>query len=364
MEGNLAQEIDFPAKPFYIQSQIGMANWALTVVGEQIKMSAIQGNVDFLWTARKDVRGGAVLTHIGSGLILTAQVFSIPGFPPAFKIPGGPLLAKPFDASASNQLFRAEVLDGSWRGINSLLHWELKVNVYHSDPNGTVGLYRWDGGAPNEKWLLIEESAQVETVSIEYHKDLAKVDLSLPPKFSGMSVQDNRSGGVALTGSQAIATTVTDTRAVTNATADTTGRKYTQTFGAKGGIDKVFEVSASAGFEESSSTTISFTDQSTHATADTITQTVQYNVPPGKKYGYQLVVYSGKCEVPYTAQMRFQSVLPGSVPVPFTSTGVFTGVNQVRNEVVVSDLTETAAPKMIQHAELPMARESESKTGD
>lgn len=331
------QETDFPTKPFYIQSKINTSNWALTVENGQIKTKPIQGTVDFLWTARKDPRGGAVLTNIGSGLVLTAQLVTIPLV--NLKVPGGPLLAGVLDPGASLQLFRAELLDGPWRAINTLLNWETKVNVYGSDLNGTVGLYHWDNGAPNEEWLLLEETAEVETVSIDYHKDLAKIDLSLPPKFSDASPWDNRQGAVPLTGSTTITSTVTDSRQITNSTSDTTGRKYTQTFSVKGGIDKVFEVSASGSFEESSSKTISYSDQTTHTTTETITKTVNYNVPPGKKYKYQLVIYSGKCDVPYTAHMKFQSAVAGSEPVFFETQGVFTGVNQTESDVALTDVT-------------------------
>jgi hypothetical protein len=343
------EKTDFPGKPFYIQSKVNLSNWALTVEDGLIKTRPIQGNVNFLWTAKEDPRGGSVLTNIGSGLVLTAQLVDVilplgnlPGL--NLKAPGGPLLAKVFDPAESLQLFRAEVLDGPWRAINSLQNWEKKVNVFGSDLNGTIGLYQWDGGAPNEEWLLVEETTQVETVSIVYHKDLAKIDLSLPPTFGDASPWDNRQGKVPLTGSTTITSTATDSRQITNSTSDTTGKKYTQTFSVKGGIGKVFEVTASGSFEESSSKTISYSHQSTHTTTETITKVVNYDVPPGKKYKYQMVIHSGRCEVPYTAHMKFQSaVVSGSQPVFFDTEGVFTGVNETESDVVIADVTESAA---------------------
>jgi hypothetical protein len=344
-------EIDFPAKPFYIQSKINLSNWALTVEGGQIKTKQLQGNVNFLWTARKDPRGGSVLTNIGSGLVLTAKLQTIKPSPflPPIKYVGGPLEARALDPTAPEQLFRAATLDGDWREINALLNWEMKINVYGSDPNGTIGLFRWDGGAPNESWLLREETAEVETVSIEYNKDLARVDLSLPPKFGDVSVWDNRKGTSPLTGTTSISSKMTKTRQITNSTSDTTGQKYTQTFGMKGGIDKVFEVTASASFEESSSKTIAYSDQTTHTNEETITKTVNYNVPPGQKYQYQLVINVGSCDVPYTAHMKFQSAVTGSQPAFFDTQGVFKGMNQTGSEVVVTDVTtpSEAAPRFV-----------------
>lgn len=330
-------ETDFPTTPFYIQSKINMSNWALTVENAQIKTKPIEGNVNFLWTARKDPRGGSVLTHLGSGRVLTAQLITIPLI--NLKVPGGPLLAGAFDPGSSLQLFRAESTGDRWRAINTLLNWETKVNVYGSDLKGTIGLYHWDNGAPNEEWLLLAETAEVEMVSIDYHKDLAKIDLSLPPKFSDASPWDNREGAVPLTGSITMTSTVTDSQQITNSTSDTTGQKYTQTFSVKGGIGKVFEVSVSGSFEESASKTISYSNQTTHTTTETVTKLVNYNVPAGKKYKYQIVIYSGKCEVPYTAHMKFQSAVAGTEPVFFDTQGVFTGVNQTESDAVVTDVT-------------------------
>jgi hypothetical protein len=118
--------------------------------------------------------------------------------------------------------------------------------------------------------------------------------------------------------------------------------KYTQTFNMKLTY-KVVEVSASASVEESESTTISSTDQKSNTTSQTISHTVTIDVPPQKKYGYQIVVHYGQISVPYTAHMIFQSVIPNSQPVRFDTQGVFTGVNQTFSEVVVSDITSGTA---------------------
>lgn len=331
-------ETEFPAKPFYIQSKIGMSNWALTVEGDQIKTRRLEGNINFLWTAQKDARGGSVLKNIGSGLVLTAQLIPLP-IAPKIKIPGGPLLARAFDPTAPEQLFRAGSLDGDWREINTFLNWEMKVNVYRSDPNGTIGLYRWDGGAPNESWLFREETTELETVSVDYDTNRMTINTLLPPKFGDVSVWDNRQGKGPLTGKTDLTSSVTDTKSITNSTTDTTGQKYTQTFSMKGGIDKVFEVTASGSFEESSSTTIGYSDQTTHTKTETITKTVYYDVPPGKIYQYQMVIKFGSCDVPYTARMKFLSRVAGSQPVLFVTQGVFRGMNQTATEVVVTDVT-------------------------
>jgi len=333
-------DADFPTQPFYIKSKIGLSDWALTVENGAVKTKHLEGTIDFLWSAQKDPRGGSILKHIGTGHVLTCQLETFLGI----RIPTGPLTVSPLDTANSCQLWRPEPLGEIWRGINTLLNWEMKINVPASNTDKQIGLYSWDGGADNEEWLFIAETAKVETVSVTYQLDLAKADLLLPPKISSTIDEDNREGSVPLTGSKSHSTSVTETVSVTNSASDTTGTTYTQTFSVSGGLDKVFEVTASASFEENRSKTVSFSEEKSKSTTETVTETVNFNVPPGKKYGYQLVVYYGKCDVPYTAQMKFQSVVPNTKPVMFTTEGVFTGVNKTKVEVVVRDLTNAKAP--------------------
>jgi hypothetical protein len=334
----MSNEIKWPTKPFYIQSKINLSNWALTTDGGTVSLQPLAGSIEHLWTATPDNRGGAILTHVKTGLVLTANLVHFPMF--NMWIPGGPMKVASLDPSSAAQMLRAEDLGGNWVGINTLLNWEMKINVYGSDVRGQVGLYHWDRGADNEEWRLIEETGEVTTESVQYDLPHALTDLNLPPAIGASLIEDNKGGSVPLTGSQTLTRSVTRTRSITNSTSDTTGQKYTQTFSAKGGIDKVFEVSASASFEESKSTTISYSDQTTDAKTDTDSQTVNINVPPGKKYSYQIVVHYGKCSINYTAQMVFKSVVPGAAPYRFETHGVYTGVNQIRSEVMVLDITQ------------------------
>ncbi len=327
----MSNEISWPAKPFYIQSKIGLSNWALAVTAQRaVVMQELQSRIDQLWAATPDQRGGAFLKHVGTGLVL-------------FRGADQHLQAVNQNGSDPAQLWRVEDLGQPWVGINSRTDWEQKINVYGSDVHGTIGTWHWDGGADNEEWRLVEESGAVTIDAIVYDTSKAVADLGRPPSRCAATTVDNTRSGVPDTSTYTLARSVTTTRSFTNSESDTTGHKYTQTFGVKGGIDKVVEVSASASFEELDSKTISITSQTTDSETTTDTVSTSVNVPAGKKYRYQVMVYYGKVSVPYTAQLTFQSVVPGAAPVHFEQKGMFEGINATGVAIEVADITPSQA---------------------
>lgn len=338
----MSNQIDFPTKPFYIMSKINRSNWVLTVTEKgAVVLQALTSTVDQIWTATPDPRGGAILRHVGTGLVLACSVTKIFGM----QIPGGPLKAVNLDTADSTQLWRAEDLGDNWCGINTLLNWEGKINVYGSNVHGTIGIFHWDGGADNEEWRLVTELGEVTVDSVDYDMTKAVADLGMPPSHCAITTVDNTLGGKDVSSTYSLARTVTTQRSITTSESNTTGHKYTQTFSIKGGIEKVVEVSASASFEESDSKTISLTDQKTNTETVTDTISTQVSVPAGKKYAYHVVVYYGKVSVPYTAHMTFQSSTVGAKPVKLTTQGIFTGVNKTNNEIVVRDITSAQPDK-------------------
>jgi hypothetical protein len=327
----MSNEISWPKNPFYIQSKIGLSNWALTITDQgAVVMRSLTATIDQQWSATPDPRGGAFLKHLGTGRVLARSS-------------GGPLQTVNQTGSDPNQLWRVEDLGSSWVGINSLTDWEQKINVYGSDVHGTIGTWHWDRGADNEEWRLIEETGTVTVDSIVYDTSKAVADLSRPPYRCSATTVDNRRSAVPDTSTYTLARSITTTRSFTNSESDTTGHKYTQTFGVKGGIDKVIEVSASFSFEESDSKTLSITSQTTDSETNTDTVSTSVNVPAGKMYRYQVVVYYGKVSVPYTAQLTFLSVVPGAAPVHFQQTGTFEGVNATETAIEVADVTPNQA---------------------
>jgi hypothetical protein len=319
--------ISWPTNPFYIISKINRSNFALVGSGGGVVIQPLTSTIEQLWTARPDPRGGAFLQHVSSAKVLTSSGNRHEGLG----------LAALNDADA-NQLWRVEALDDGWRAINMLNDWEKKINIYGSNLNGTIGIWSWDGG-DNEEWRITEETGTLTVDSVSYDMTRAAADLTRPPQLCAAITVDNKLQEGPITSTYTLQRSVTTSHSITNSETDTTGHKYTQTFGVKGGIDKVIEVSASASFEESDSKTISLTDQKTTSETNTDTVSQQVNVPAGKKYSYQVVVYYGQVTVPYTAHLTFQSSNTNVAPVHTTTSGIFTGVNSTNCEVWITDQT-------------------------
>jgi hypothetical protein len=158
------REIAWPTKPFYIMSKIrenNSQNWGLMVASPRtqffgrlyalrmVDFAGSAGTIDQLWTATPDPRGGAILRHISSGQVLTCKL------PSQTSTEGALTVMQPLKSPADpTQLFRVEDVGDNWVAINSLIQWESKINGYGSDVNGTIGMWRWDGG-DNEKWRLV-----------------------------------------------------------------------------------------------------------------------------------------------------------------------------------------------------------------
>jgi hypothetical protein len=329
----MSNEISWTDKPFYMVSKIGGRNYVLTADSgtadrKSVKTKPLVAGMANLWKAMRDTRGGAFLNHLGSGLFLTRD--------------GDSLFLSRIDTGNPNQLWRIEDLGAPLWGINSYTDWEMKINLYGENLAGTTGMFHWDRGHDNEKWACSEETGTVETVSVAYHLELANKNFTDPPQRMLATFVDNSRGTSPLTSSIALQRTMTTSRSISTSTAETEGRKYTQTFGIKGGVKDVWEANASFGFEESSSTTKTLTDQTTDTNTVTDSATLNVTIPAGKNYRYQMAVYCAKFSIPFTATVRFTSSVPGSQPVTTTIEGVYDGVNAMRSEVEAAEMA--AAP--------------------
>jgi hypothetical protein len=349
----MSNEIGWTDKPFYIQSKINGSNFVLTAAdggtadNRGVKTKPLASGMANLWKAMPDTRGGAFLNHLGTGLFLTRV--------------GDSLALRHINSGDANQLWRVEDLGLPWVGINSWTDWEQKINVYGSDLNGTTALWRWDGGADNEEWALREEAGTLETVSVKYHLESAIKNFNEPPTRMVATFIDNSRGTKDLTSSVALQRTLTTSRSITTSESNTEGRKYTQTFGIKGGVKDVWEANASLSFEESSSTTRSLTDQSTDTQTMTDSCTLNVTIPAGKYYRYQVAVYYAKFSIPFTATMKFTSSVPGAQPVMTTIEGVYNGVNAMRSEVEAAEMSASgaqAAAKTVDRFDAPITNKA------
>src|SRR5205085_12355808 len=147
-------------KFFNIVSKVGNLNYALMADESTgvwgVKLQPTDGSIDQLWRAEKDERGGAFLQLVKHGLYLNGDRHT------------RLLTVQPRNIHDTDQLWRVEDLGSPWVGINNTGDWELKINVYGSDLHGRIGLYGWDGGHDNEKWLIRKETGKLTVDSIEY----------------------------------------------------------------------------------------------------------------------------------------------------------------------------------------------------
>jgi hypothetical protein len=341
----MSNEIKWTTKPFYIQSKINGSNYVLTNQSGSAKLRTIplQPTIANMWRALSDPRGGAFLMHLGTGLALMRV--------------DQQLLLQPLTTGLATQLWRLEDLGSPWTAINSYTDWEQKINVYGSDLNGVVGLYHWDRGADNEEWLILEENGVLASEQIQYFTDRATIDKSEPPTKMIATYIDNTKGGNDISSTVQLQRVLTTSRQITESSETTDGTKFTQNFEIKGGMKDAWEVTLDAGFEESTSTTKSFSDQSTDTTAAADTISLNVTVPAGKRYSYQVSVYNATFHIPFTSTLSFTSSVPGSQPVTATLNGTYNGVNALRSEIEVADVTPTpgkAAATIVNRIEVPI----------
>jgi hypothetical protein len=345
----MSNEISWPEKPFYIQSKVEASNFVLTATEPdwEARTPRLIAGRD-LWKAEKDPPRGATLCHLRCGLFLTRV--------------GDSLSLKPFDSNDDNQRWHVEDLGSPWVGINSHTDWEMKINIDHEDPSRGPIMFRWDGGHDNEKWALIEEAGTLETVSVQYHMERATTNTNDPPSLMQATFIDNSHGATDLTSSVSLQRTLTTTRSISTSQSDTEGRRYTQSFGAKGGVKDVWEVNAELKFEESSSTTKSLTDETTDQMSATDTCSLTVTVPAGKRYRYQIAVYYAKFSIPFTATLKFTPSVPHSDPVMTTIEGVYDGVASTRSDVEVVEVamngTDPSNQRTVQTYPLPIAQKA------
>lgn len=345
----MSNEIQWPDpdKLFNIVSKVGNLNYALmadTSTGVWgVKLRPTDGSIEQLWRAQKDDRGGAYLQLAGTDLYLDGNRST------------RVLTVQPRKLIGTDQLWRVEDLGSPWTGINSTGDWELKINVYGSDLNGRIGLYGWDGGHDNEKWLIRKEAGKVTVDSIEYDLTLAHSDV-VPPSHCAAADYDNTGGSTTVTNTYELERSVTKQRIFIHSESTTNLQRYTETLGVSGGIGKFVEVSASASFEQTHSTTIAWSDEMSDSVTLTDKITTQLVVPPGKRYSCYVIVHYGKVTVPYTAHLTFQSSTPGIPPVRFIRKGTFTGVNSTTYEIVTKDVTSPQADQQHEVQRRPVSK--------
>lgn len=339
--------VDWPKVPFYLLSQL---NWSdlVVFVNENgfAQLEPLTGTADQLWVATPDVRGGARLTNLLSGLALYGQ--PLPG------TSNGDVNAAPVDLSAANGCW---VLDNfpsdGWMRIQCLPPstnwWLTSQQDLPGFTGGGLGLSGWNGGQFGE-FQVMPETGGVTVTDIKYTMANAKKNLSVPPVDFLAVVVDNTRGNVPLTQTISLTGSIEQSTDFQTEESNTEGTVYTQSFEVKTTIGPV-EVTASGSFEENQSTTVGWSNGTTNTQTWTNNIQTEAAVPARKKYSFHQRVNYGQVTVPYTATGTFQSCVPDTQPHTFQMTGTFTGLNAMTAEVIVADITP-AQPGSAGHSQV------------
>jgi hypothetical protein len=216
------------------------------------------------------------------------------------------------------------------------------VCVLDNDPNkDVVGWTNVIGeGGDEALWNLIPETGTLAFKSIDYDLKQATSNLGVAPRYFEDDTIENTTD-TPLTGSKQFSWQTSKSRTLTNSYSQTSASTFTQTFGIKGGIKDVVEVSESSTFSTSQSDTEAQTDGTTTTETHTEVTTINWNVPAHKTYQYAVKESAGKVSVPYTATATFKSSVAGIHPRDITIQGIFEGVNVVRTEIEVRNITDS-----------------------
>jgi hypothetical protein len=327
---------NWPTVPFYILSQLNLSNLVVVLNSDNHAVLApLAGTADQLWVATPDVRGGARLTNLLSGLALygrTGDPSWVGAGPVDLSVSGGGWVLDDFP---SDGWHRIECLPAS-------NNWWMQYGTEGQDSGVATGqiqgfiLAGWNGGQVAE-FQVMPETGSVTVTNLAYNLAAAK-NTPLPPvDFLAVEI-DNTQNSTSLTQTITLTGSIQQSTQFQNSETDTEGTVYTQSFSVEGKIGPV-DVTATATFEENQSQAVGWSSgTATTSTSEHDIQT-EVTVPGNKKYSLQQRVNYGQVDVPWTATATFQSSVPNVKPYAFQMTGTFTGLNATSSEVTVADVT-------------------------
>jgi hypothetical protein len=321
----------WPTQPFYIQSFLDGSNYAMTfwqrpvdgTIEDNVGLRPLTPGVWHLWKALPDPRGGAFLQHVGTGYFLTRV--------------GNQLRLGPMEYNNRHQLWCADELEWPGRvGIRAQSDWGVSWDVYYNDVNGRVGMWGTNNNRWNQQWILIPEVGGLEVTKVTYDLAAAIKNFNEPPSRMAALVVRNPSNSIVMEVSKKLERSVTKSRTISLEITDARTLTYSQTFSVSASLG-AWEASSEFKFEQSYTKSTTLSNSTTESETMTEEVTVSGAIPPGKTWSFQLAVYYAKFRIPFTAQMRFRSSLPGSPTEDLTVSGWYDGVNGVKTEVEVNE---------------------------
>jgi len=289
------------------------------------------GSIDQLWTRGEGTKDANRFIHVATGLALR------------WNGRGQPLTLAPMMLNDKQQLWYPEDAGNSLLKLFAV-EWNQAMNVLGNGPYGVyrgVGLWEYSGGQDNELWELFAETSLVSVESITYDTAKASVNLSLAPTVGVATAVDNRKGVSPLTVNVELQRSMTSSKQFSYSDSSATALKVAQTIGVKGGIDKVIEVSEQTVIESTATRTITLGDTTAQSITTSDKLTVGVTVAPGMRYQYAVMVSYGQVTVPYTATLA--RARPDKTIERTQVSGIYTGVNMVKFDIVATDITDGAA---------------------
>jgi hypothetical protein len=214
-------------------------------------------------------------------------------------------------------VWRTEGPYGGYICLNSFADFEQKMNIPGNGPyrSGTPLIaFEWDGGAGNELWMMIEETANVSIKSIDFNLNSLHIE-DQQPIVAAHQVLENRSDV-----EQENTVEFSFTEVSTYRFEQSSGYSISQTIEFSGGIPEIGEAKSVTTITGS----FEYKTGEEKGREDRITITMPVKTPPHTTVDAQAVLLTGRLDVPYVA--TFLVEYPGQKPIEKTATGTFVNV--------------------------------------
>lgn len=307
------------SQPFYIVSQIGHADWVLAVGPEgALSVQPLTPGLEQLWMALPDRRGGAVLLHLHTGLVLTAGPILGAGIP---LVPtGATLQAAPSQPSLQSQLFGLELAEAGagelpWVRIYLLICPALKLQVKDADVAGAVALCPGEHHVQHETWQLLPDAGAFVLDSIQYDLGRAQRDVQ-PPCSLRTQIYDNAGGAGAQTARPVWAQTWTRTRRFLLDDHDAEARRVATLLRhvpLSGELCDGVDVDGGGPPTPCKIPPIALRDGAQQSHSEPLQLSITASLPAGTRYFYDLEVVEARTTVPFAAALVFHSGLSGAL---------------------------------------------------
>lgn len=338
----------FPTKPFYIHARSYPDRVAFPHgIGQILSIRPRTGAVEELWYALPDPRGGYLVINLADHArngervrlcISSSNVRTAVGFEHRVAVGAAvdptdrlQLLAieegdEPWPWAVIRTTAATLDFDPAWGCLNLLLGRTDELIFFHRS------------GDDDSRWNLVEEDGMLERTAIEYDLARAVTDLNVQPEYYSEKVIRNDTD-TSQTGSEVFSWTSSRSWSFTNSTETSAASVMEEKFTVTGEIKQIVTVSAEGTYSVTDTNTTSRSDGTEAVNSVSVSEQLDFAVPPHKRYKYRMKVMKGRVTVPYTMTLIYLSKIAGMAPRIFHIPGVFVGVNVIDSSIEMSDVT-------------------------